>query len=180
MIRAFLALPLPGTLADRLSLAQRRLPLARPVPRENFHVTLVFLDAQPEPVLEDLHLALEGMRLKAPHLVPEAYASFGGAEPDALHLRLAPDPGLGVLQAKLAQAARGAGIALKARKFVPHVTLARFRHGEMGPGALARALETLGPPPSESWQPEALILYRSTLRPEGPLYDPLARYALTA
>lgn len=176
MIRAFLALPVPETAARALSLAQARLPLPRPVPPENFHITLAFLDAQPEPVLEDLHLALEGLRLPAPRLVLAGFGSFGGAVPDNVHALIAPDPVLVALQAKVARAARQSGIALPARRFVPHVTLGRGPHDA---AALARALASLTPLRADPWTAPEMILYHSTLLKSGPAYDPLVRYPLT-
>ncbi|GAB4262248.1 MAG: RNA 2',3'-cyclic phosphodiesterase [Pararhodobacter sp.] len=178
MIRAFLALPLPVAIVHRLTLVQARLPLPRPTDPEGFHVTLAFLDRQPEPVLEDLHVALEGLRLPAPRLRLDGLGTFGGADPDALHARIAPDPALSALSAKVTQAARGVGIAVKARRFVPHVTLGRFRKGESNPEALARAMAAVGEVTSDPWVAPEMILYRSTLRHEGPLYDPLATYPL--
>ena len=180
MIRAFLAFPLPEALAHRLSVVQHRLPLPRPVPMEDLHLTLVFLDSQPEPVLEELHHSLAALSLPAPALRLDGIGSFGGAEPVSLHALIAPDPRLTALHAKLAQAARGAGIAVPARRYVPHVTLARFRRGEADAPALERALAALGPVTSDPWVPGELVLYRSVLRPGGPVYDPLAAYPLTA
>lgn len=176
MIRAFLALPVPETVALSLSLVQARLPLPRPVPMENFHVTLAFLDAQPEAVLEELHLALDGLRLPAPALALAGFGTFGGAVPDNVHALIAPDPALSALQAKIARGAQQAGITLPVRRFVPHVTMGRGSHD---PVALARALGSLGQPRKEGWVAPELILYRSTLLKSGPAYDPLARYALT-
>lgn len=175
MIRAFLALPLPETVAMALSLAQSRLPLPRPVPVENFHITLAFLDAQPEPVLEDLHVALQGLRLPAPRLALAGFGTFGGAMPENLHALIAPDPALSALQAKVARAARQAGIALPAKRFVPHVTLGR---GPMEAAALARSLAALGQGRALEWTGTEMILYRSTLLKSGSAYDPLAHYAL--
>lgn len=176
MIRAFLALPLPDPLKDRLALVQHRLPLPRPVDAGSFHVTLAFLDTQPEPVLEDLHLALDGLRLPAPLLRLAGLGTFGGATPDNVHALIAPEPRLSALQAKVARVVRTCGITLPARRFVPHVTLGR---GAVDPVPLARAMAAVGAVTSDPWVPEALVLYRSTLLRSGPAYDPLARYALT-
>ena len=175
MIRAFLALPVPESVARALSLAQARLPLPRPVPPENFHITLAFLDAQPEPVLEDLHLTLEGLRLPAPRLALAGFGSFGGAVPDNVHALIAPDPALAALQAKVSRAARQAGIALPARRFVPHITLGRGPHDA---AALARALAGLTPLRADPWTAPEMILYRSTLLKSGSAYDPMAAYPL--
>lgn len=176
MIRAFLALPMPEGITHRLTLAQHPLPLPRPVEAGMLHLTLVFLDSQPESVLEDLHLILDGLRLPAPVLRLAGLGAFGGAAPDSVHALIAPDARLTTLQAKVARAARDVGIALPARRFVPHVTLGR---GVCEPAELARGMAAAGAVTSEPWTATEMILYRSTLLKSGSAYDPLAVYALT-
>ena len=180
MIRAFLALPVPEDIIHRLSGVQSRLRLPRPVPRENFHITLAFLGKVPEPVLEELHFTLEALSLHPPLLRLDGLGVFGGDEPDALHARIAGDARLLSDQKKVTQAARALDIEIKARKFVPHITLGRFRRGEAQPQSLAAAMEGIGALTSEPWLAEEMVLYRSTLREEAPLYDVLARYPLAS
>ena len=61
------------------------------------------------------------------------------------------------------------------RPFWPHVTLARAKRSEGGVAPLAGAT-----PPPGGIEPGELTLYRSTLRPQGALYEPLGRTALAA
>jgi 2''-5'' RNA ligase len=178
MIRAFLALPLPDPILHRLTELQHRLPLPRPLDTETLHITLVFLDRQPEPVLEDYHHALAAMALAPPLLRLDGIGTFGGNEPESLHVRIGADARLSAIQMKTARAARGAGIEVPSRKFVPHVTLGRFRKGEVQPATLARAIEKVEPVTSDLWLAQEMVLYRSTPRSEGPSYDPLASYPL--
>ncbi|MCB1388978.1 MAG: RNA 2',3'-cyclic phosphodiesterase [Rhodobacteraceae bacterium] len=178
MIRAFLALPLPAPIVHKLTIAQHRLPLPRPLDAETFHITLVFLDRQPEPLLEELHHAIEAMALFPPLLRLDGLGTFGGGDPDNLHVRIAGDARLAAVQMKVSRAARQLGIAIPARKFAPHVTLGRFRKGEAQPAELARAMQAVEPVTSDLWLAEEMVLYRSTPRPEGPAYDPLATYKL--
>lgn len=176
MIRAFLALPLPDPLADLLVPVQAALRLPRPVPVQDFHVTLVFLDGQREDVLGELHHAIAALSLPAPSLALDGLDVFGDGKPQNLHAVIRPDPALDRLQARLAQATRGLGIALPRRRFRPHVTLGR---GPVADAAqLARDLERLGAVAGPAVIAPTLTLYRSRLRPEGPLYDPLAEYPL--
>ncbi|MEO0761285.1 MAG: RNA 2',3'-cyclic phosphodiesterase, partial [Pseudomonadota bacterium] len=135
MIRAFVALPLPDRVAWALEGAQAGLPVGRAVPVENFHVTLVFLGELPGTVLEDVHDALSGVRAPAFSIAIDGVGLFGGATPSSLHARVTGDPGLAHLQAKVEQAARRAGVSVKAGRFVPHVTLARFGQGLRGEDA---------------------------------------------
>ena len=178
MIRAFLALPVPESILHRLTAVQHRLPLPRPLDPAGFHITLVFLDRQPETILEEFHHAIGALALSPPLLRLDGLGTFGGDTPDALHVRIAGDARLAANQMKTARAARAAGIAVKTRKFVPHVTLGRFRAGTVQPDTLARAMQAVEPVVSDLWLAEEMVLYRSTLRPEGSAYDRLATYRL--
>lgn len=179
MIRAFLALQLPEPLQDALTIAQHKLPLARPVPRENLHVTLAFLGSVREPELEELDTALSLAVLPQVSLRLDGFGTFGGNEPDNLHARIALTPALGSLHSRVCRLVRQSGLSLDARKFVPHVTLARFRKHEVLADTLARALEKHGGLTSPEHLSRELVLFRSTLRADAPpLYDPLASYPL--
>ena len=57
------------------------------------------------------------------------------------------------------------------RPFWPHVTLARVKRGERR----VPPLPERPPPPGEPFDAAVVTLYRSTLRPQGALYEPLAR-----
>ncbi|WP_417587763.1 RNA 2',3'-cyclic phosphodiesterase [Pararhodobacter oceanensis] len=178
MIRAFLALPLPDTLIHRLTVLQHGLRLTDPVPRENLHLTLVFLGEQREPDLEDLHIALDNRRLEAPQLQLTGLDVFGGQMPRNLHATFALTPGLKALQSKVTQLARHSNIAIKARKFVPHVTLARFAEGEASAPELAARIQQQGAVHSDPYLIPEMVMFRSILRASGPVYDPLASYPL--
>ena len=176
MIRAFLALPLPDALTDRLVPVQAALRLPRPVPAQDFHVTLAFMGDTREDLLDEVHDALQSLRLPAPLLAIDGLGTFGGGRAEGVHAVIRPDPVLDRVQAKVAQALRGVGLVLDRRRFAPHVTLGRGRIDD--PAAMARTLAGLG---AVAFGPESarvMTLYRSRLRPEGPLYDALADYPL--
>jgi RNA 2',3'-cyclic 3'-phosphodiesterase len=177
MIRTFLALPLPDELSDLLVPVQAALLLPRPVPQQDFHVTLAFLGDVREDVLDELHLALLGARLPAPMLALAGLGTFGGARVDNVHAVIRPDPVLDRLQARVVQLARRLGIRLEKRRFQPHVTLGRGAVPDIA--ALARAMERAGAVTSPAKPALRLTLFRSRLRPEGPLYDALADYPLS-
>jgi RNA 2',3'-cyclic 3'-phosphodiesterase len=61
------------------------------------------------------------------------------------------------------------------RPFWAHVTLARVKRG-----ARAEPLPEEPAAPDEPFTAPELTLYRSTLRPQGAVYDPLARTELAA
>ena len=54
-MRCFLGLALPDPVLDLLERLQEDIPVGRLVPCENLHITLSFLEDQPEARLEALH-----------------------------------------------------------------------------------------------------------------------------
>lgn len=180
MIRAFVAIPLPEEAVRAMTAAQVGLPSGRPVPEENFHVTLAFLGEHPDPVIEDVHLALERIRVPAFELTISGLGLFGSDKHRVLYASVEPEPGLTRLREKVVQAARGAGVELPRERYAPHVTLARFGAGlrgeaaqEMRDFAARRMGVRAGPFPVEEF-----ILYRSTLGRSAPIYEELAVYPL--
>jgi len=179
MIRAFIAIPIPGTIRSQLAVTQFLLPIARPLPVENFHLTLVFLGNQTEDRLEELHLALDQITAPPLELQIDGLGVFGGDRPRSVHATLRPEPALTRLQARIARAADMAGIAREARRFTPHVTLGRFAPDEGSAPALARAIGQIGALRIPPFAVDHFALMRSILRPDGAVHDELARYPLT-
>ena len=174
-MRSFVALPLPDATCDALCAAQAGLRVGRPVPPENLHLTLAFLDDPPDAALEALHEGLETLIAAAPVLRFAGLGSFGAA-PRSAHARVMPDPALDALHRAVLRAARQAGIALPSRRFQPHVTLVRLRPADadglaqwLAQGAGFRHVT----PPLR-----CLGLYASDLRPDGARYRMLAQYPL--
>jgi RNA 2',3'-cyclic 3'-phosphodiesterase len=80
------------------------------------------------------------------------------------------------LQARLAAALEAAHVYRPERRpFWPHLTLARVKRNERRVPGLTPA-----PAPDDLIVAGELTLYRSTLRPQGALYEPLARHRLGA
>jgi RNA 2',3'-cyclic 3'-phosphodiesterase len=180
MIRAFIALPLPEDVRDRLQQVATTLPLRRVVARENMHLTLVFLDRQPEPVLEEVHMALARIRSRPFSLTLAGLGSFGSPRPRSVHAVAQSSPELAGLQRRVENAARGAGIDLAARRFVPHVTLARIGEGRLDMARLERALAAAMDFVAGPFEVTEFALYRSHLGDKGADYEVLAQYPLSA
>jgi len=177
VIRLFAALPIPAAVAERLSHLQAGLE-GRPVAPEAFHLTLAFFGTLPGPMAEELHHALAAVEAPRFAFWLDGVGAFGGRKPTALYAAVRPEPMLDHLQAKVARAARGAGVAMEARRYTPHVTLARYAPGALSPAAAARALEARGAFLAGPVAAEDFVLYRSDLGRGGPVYTALAAYPL--
>jgi len=180
MIRAFVGIPLPAEITRSLAALQAGLPAGRPVAPENFHLTIAFLGEHPSPLIEDVHLALDRLRVPSFELSLAGLGFFGGPRPRVFFAEVAPQPTLKHLHEKVVQAARGAGIPLERQRYSPHVTLARFRGGlvgeqaeEMRSFAVSRLGFRAGP-----FRVEEFVLFRSHLGRNGPIYEALAEYPL--
>lgn len=158
-----------GLFADRSDL--------RPVPADHLHVTLAFLGWQDEAaagaIAEAAMAAAAG--LSRPRLTPGEPRAVPDRRPRLFALDLVDEAGRATaLQAAASDALEQAGVYRPERRpWWPHITIARVKRG-------ARRVEPLAadPPPLGPIEPGELTLYRSTLRPQGALYEPLARVAL--
>ena len=180
-MRAFVGTPVPEPWIAPLVRAQGAIPGGRPVDADDLHVTLAFLDDQPEDRLDALHEALEARPLPRAMLTPLAYAAFGQDRARLVALDLAPDPGLAALRDRVRACARSAGIDLPRARFRPHVTLLRF--GATAPpdaARMPRALAGLGTPGMPPAPAASCVLWSSALTPDGPHYEALATYPLEA
>lgn len=198
--RLFVALDLPEQFLDGLvswqqqAFGERR--DLRLVPRYSLHATLVFLGYQFEKDVdriaelsfeqkpEPFELRVEGL-VEVPPRSPRLYALGLDDKNEAL----------GAWQRGLSERLAGGGLyEPEKRPFWPHLTVARFKRTERhvaagrardrgGGRGPADQPEPLPEPPEELQQPfqaRRLTLYRSTLKPQGAIYDALARVELDA
>jgi RNA 2',3'-cyclic 3'-phosphodiesterase len=177
--RLFLALDLPvpartalGSWRDTLISGRSDL---RPVRPEALHVTLVFLGWQDESAASRIaEAAFAALPAGAPpRLTPAEVRSLPPRNPRLFALDLEDEGGrAGVLQAAASDALEAGGwYRPEKRPFWPHLTLARVKKGERR----VAPLPDRPAPPSETFEAPVVTLYRSTLRPQGALYEPLAR-----
>lgn len=177
--RMFLALDLGDEARDRLA-AWRDLLVdgrrdVRPVPAGALHVTLVFLAWQDESAADRIAEAAFGALppAPAPRLAATAVRPLPPRNARLFALDLEDEGGrAGALQKAASDALEAGGwYRPEKRPFWPHITLARVKRGERRVAPLPDA----PPPPSEPFDASAVTLYRSTLRPQGAIYEPLAR-----
>ena len=179
-MRAFLALELPETMRAAVAAVQDELRVGRKPPPENLHLTLAFLDDQPEAVLAELHDALQAEILPEIFLELRGLEMFGGARPRVLYLAADGGAALGALRRLVRRVAQDVGIALPRERFRPHVTLARFRRdmSEAEAAKLGRFMAAHGDVRLPGERIGRMGLYGSTLTPEGAVHELLAEYAL--
>jgi 2'-5' RNA ligase len=161
--------------AWRDSLVEGRADL-RPVRAEALHVTLVFLGWQDEAAAEAIAAAAFERVAAAPVLRATGVRPLPPRNPRLFALDLEDEDGrASTLQAGVSDALEAGGwYTPEKRPFWPHITLARVKRGERRVAALADAPA----PPADAFSAAELTLYRSTLRPQGALYEPLARVEL--
>jgi 2'-5' RNA ligase len=177
----FVALDLPegarlGLAAWRDRLVEGRADL-RPVAAEALHLTLVFLGWQDERAAEPIAEAAfaAGATAPPPRLRAAGVRALPPRDPRLFALDLTDeDERAGALQAAVSDALEvGRWYRPEKRPFWPHITLARVKRGRRRVPALPDEA-----PPGEPFAAHSLTLYRSTLRPQGALYEPLARTLL--
>ena len=130
-MRAFVGLPLPDKIISALERVQAELSIGRAVAPENLHLTLAFLDEQPEMVLAALHDELALIAGPQPRIRIAGLDALGGAKARLVFAAVAPDPALVSLRKRVRIAARAVGVNLPRERFRPHVTLARFRQRQV-------------------------------------------------
>jgi 2'-5' RNA ligase len=146
------------------------LRLVRP---ESLHVTLAFLGYRPEREIE----RIAAIAFDAPaglfHLVPDAVVPVPKKRPRLYALGLEDSDGvLGRWQEGLSRRLEAAGMYdPEKRPFWPHVTLARLKRGARAPRLeLPRVPAAL----AASFTASRVTLFKSTLKPSGAVYEPLA------
>lgn len=179
MIRAFVAIELDEGLRSALAVQQFLLPLPVREPAESFHLTLAFLGGVPERRLEDAHERFGAIRAGAFPLALRGLGLFGGDRPRLAYAGVEHSDPLQRLQAKVSNAARRAGIEVEARKFVPHVTLGRFRPPGLEVAMrLERAVVEAAGFRAYPMQVLGFAMFQSFLGARGSRYEKLAEYSL--
>ena len=176
-MRAFIALDPPEDfcwqLADLLRQLERSVT-GRFVPAGSHHVTLAFLgdigEAEAARAVDALDEVAE--RCGCVRLAPEGLGSFRAGRDKTLYLALARDEQLMALAQTLRNCLADRSLSFDEKTFVPHLTLARRAKID------ARELGDLAfPDPTSAGR---VVLYKSTLTPDGPIYKELYAVELGA
>ena len=127
MPRLFTGLEIPKALGESLSLLRGGLPGARWIDPENYHVTLRFIGDVDDDIAQEIAWLLGKVRRKDFELRLDGLQSFGGRKPRAVIAAVAPSQSVMELQAEHERLMQRVGLDPEARKYTPHVTLARLR-----------------------------------------------------
>jgi 2'-5' RNA ligase len=174
MPRLFTALTLPDAVTDGLLDTMEGIPAARWQDAEQLHLTLTFLGEVPAPGVDDLLLALSRVDFAPFALNLSGVGHFEHkGRVKALWAGVAPSPALEALQGRVAQACAMAGYPPEARRFVPHVTLARMSGSVPQVPAWLASHALLAAPP---FTVSRFTLFASTLSPVGSHYTPVEHF----
>lgn len=183
-MRLFTAIELPE--AERRRLASLR-SLGReadsftPVREQSLHLTLKFLGEVADDQLPAICDALRQIEPTGPMDLRVAGVTFF-PERGPVRVFVAGVVGdverLNQLFARIELALQPLGFAPERRRFNPHVTLARVRHGRRVSGGIRKLVGQQPLPPGEPFRVDSFTLFQSNLNPTGAQYVPLAHFPL--
>jgi RNA 2',3'-cyclic 3'-phosphodiesterase len=128
MPRLFTALEVPRSVATGLSLLKGGLPGSRWVDAENYHVTLRFIGDVDGRQADELAESLDQITAPPISLIVRTLSVFGSKKPHALIALVEQQPRLSELHFATERLCQKLGLAADARKFIPHITLARLKN----------------------------------------------------
>lgn len=176
MLRLFIALPLPAPLLDALAAIQHAPFPARWQSVSQLHLTLAFLGDVSERDSHGLYDALSAVSAPPLQLSLAGVGHFAKAgRAHSLWAGISPREPVFALAGSVSTACRRAGMHPEARRFVPHITVARLRHDER---AIVPWLIAHGGLSSAPALIDRFTLYQSHLGSDGSRYAPLASYPL--
>ena len=180
-IRSFLAVEISDGARRRIADLLERLHHSqgvqvRWVRPELMHLTLAFLGEASQEFIESASARL--VEVVQQHKSLTAQLKGLGAFPNPSRARVVwigmeqGNDEVCALQADVVKALRSAGYQPEKRPFSPHLTIGRLRiPGDVGPAAAVQF-------ESEPFTIDRVVLFRSVLRPEGPVYSRLAEFPL--
>lgn len=177
MLRLFAGLALSQTLRQHFARVCQGLPDARWVDPENFHLTLRFIGEVDRHTAADIDGTLQRIDVPPFDLKFSGLGTFGqGRKTRVLWARANPSDDLNHLQSKIESAVVRSGQLPEFRKFLPHVTLARFRTAH--PDRIHSFAERNGLLQAGPATIDRFVLFESHMGKGGPHYEELADYPL--
>lgn len=179
-IRSFIAIPIIKEQANALGDCSAKMAYqdksnaVRWVDQSNYHITLAFLGDQQESDLEELAEQLDqqlpevgGFQVPITHLSP-----FPESRPKLIAAMVEKNQQLVAIQQQVVSAIHASSIHFDKRKFMPHITLGRYRHSKNHfAGAIPTNLDV-------TLDVTEVSIYESTLTPSGAEYEAIFRLPL--
>lgn len=175
-VRLFVAIGLPDQIRATLALMCSGLEGARWVPAENMHVTLRFIGHVSDDRVSDIDWALRRVSAPAFSVTLKGIGHFGDKSPDAVWVGVEERAPLAHLAQKVDRAVVSAGLDPESRKYIPHVTLARFNR--RAKPRLAEFEAQYGLFSAGPFDVTGFTLFESIMGNQGPHYEELAYYPL--
>jgi 2'-5' RNA ligase len=176
MPRLFTGIEIPAPVVQALVTLRGGLPGARWIDPENYHLTLRFIGDVDGALGRDIMQILGEVRRSAFDLSFDRIDQFGGRKPRAVYAGTNPPPALMELQNEHERLMQRIGLEPEARKYAPHVTLARLR--DSSAREVAEYLSMRGPFRSPSFQVSRFVLFSSKASSGGGPYIVEAAYPL--
>jgi RNA 2',3'-cyclic 3'-phosphodiesterase len=185
MIRSFLAIDFPETVRETLAAYSqdlRRIPSKiKWVSPDQVHLTLKFFGSITEASINQMGPELLAIATEFPrmHLTLKGIGAFPNLfRPRVIWIGLGGELELlGKMKERIDQALTPLGFPKEDRPFHPHLTLGRNKSNDLN----ERLYQFLSAWPNEETPPfgvEAITLYRSDLKPTGPIYTQLGVFPL--
>jgi len=187
-IRSFLAFELPVEIREQIRIISKELKKTalpvRWVKADNIHLTILFLGSVDEDTTGDIeekvNVVVKGfsafkIRLDAVGVFPH------WRRPRVIWIGLDGDiGGLSNLRDELQEELKALGFVPEKRPFRAHLTLGRFKGPIDRDENMKWIIDRYSDINSDLYQLNELILYKSDLKPDGPVYTKMATWPLRA
>lgn len=159
MPRLFTALEIPSELGLSLSLMRGGLPGATWIDPESYHITLRFIGDVEDRIADEVVHELSRLKRHAFDVTVAGLDSFGAGKPHSVFAAVRSNSALNELQAEQERVMRRIGLPAEARRFTPHVTLARCKGA--APRDVATWLALRGGFPAHTFRAAQVVLFSS-------------------
>jgi len=175
MIRLFVGLELPPSVKMALGMLRGEVDGARWLREDQLHLTLRFIGEVSPEAAEDVHEALHEVDFTPFEVALKGLGVFGKLrQPRAVWAGVADPEPLQGLHDRIETALARAGFSGRDRRYIPHVTLARFKTRSRRLEAFLAEHQDFAAP---AFQAEHFTLFRSHLSRHGASYEIEERYA---
>lgn len=168
-MRLFVGLSLPKDVADAVLALEGGVPGARWQHREQLHMTVRFIGETDGATANLIDDALGAVVVPAFQLQLKGVGIFGGRMPHSLWAGVADDAPLQRLNRKVEIALQHIGLEPQARKYIPHVTIARLTASPRGRVAAFASENNLFASPT--FMASAFTLFSSMPGDHGSMYQ---------